>query len=238
VAIAAMGGYVAIQILAGLVNAITRSHTAVQAKPPWPSSLDHGLGLLIAFVAAVGMARSIWGRRQTTEAWRSGGKGEQAVGAALAQLAPKCVISVHDRRIPGSRANIDHIAIAPSGIYVIDAKVVSGKMSSRRTGPIWDRGPVRLFVGGRDKTSFVTGMDRQVAAVAAALDGGSSQIPIHAMVVLVGVQVGWFERPVYVQGVWIGWRKGVGKVLAKTGPLSAPVRQQLADAIARRLPPA
>jgi hypothetical protein len=34
---------------------------------------------------------------------------------------------LHDRRIPGTQANIDHIAITSTGIYVIDAKRHVGK---------------------------------------------------------------------------------------------------------------
>jgi hypothetical protein len=238
VVIAAIGGYVALQIVAAIVNGATKSHLAAHAKPPWPPSLAHGLGLLFGFVAAVGMARSIWGRRQTTEAWGIGGKGEEAVGSTLAQLASKGVISIHDRKIPGSRANIDHIAVAASGIYVIDAKVVSGKMSSRRTGPIWDRGPMQLLIGGRNKSSFISGMDRQVETVTRAVNGVGGGVSVEAMVVLVGVQVGWFERPLLVQGVWIGWRKALGKVLTKPGAISPEIRQHLATAIADRLPAA
>lgn len=39
--------------------------------------------------------------------------------ATLCQGAP--VWFLHDRRIPGRRTTIDHLAIAPSGVYVIDA---------------------------------------------------------------------------------------------------------------------
>jgi hypothetical protein len=38
------------------------------------------------------------------------------------------VAVLHDRRIPGSRANIDHIAIAATGVWVIDSKRYKRKL--------------------------------------------------------------------------------------------------------------
>jgi hypothetical protein len=39
---------------------------------------------------------------------------------------------LHDRRICGSRANIDHLAIGPGGVTVIDAKNYRGKVRTER----------------------------------------------------------------------------------------------------------
>jgi hypothetical protein len=50
---------------------------------------------------------------QREVAWRKGAEGERAVARAIDQLAS--TRALHDRRIPGSRANIDNILIAPTG---------------------------------------------------------------------------------------------------------------------------
>lgn len=60
--------------------------------------------------------------RQSTTAWHTGALGEERLGRRLNELASDTMRVLHDRRIPGTRANIDHIAITPTGIYVIDAK--------------------------------------------------------------------------------------------------------------------
>ena len=39
---------------------------------------------------------------------------------------------LHDRRIPGRRSNIDHLAVSPSGIWVIDSKRYAGRARVRR----------------------------------------------------------------------------------------------------------
>lgn len=43
---------------------------------------------------------------------------------------------VHDRRIPGSRANIDHIAVAATGVWVIDTKNATGALPADRAAAL------------------------------------------------------------------------------------------------------
>jgi hypothetical protein len=240
VAAAALCGYFAIQIVAAIVNHRFGEHTTALAKPVFLPSTAHEVGALFAIVAGVGMATRLWSRRQSTTAWATGAQGERVVAARLAKVASKGVSVICDRRIPGSRANIDLIAVGPTGIYVIDAKVVSGRVTARTTGPIWNRGPVKLFIGGRNRTSFIEGMDRQVRAVATALRDipETPVVPIEPLVVLVGAGWGWLQRPLRVQGVWVGWPKETANVVSRAGLLNQEVIRQLAYALASRLPEA
>lgn len=82
--------------------------------------------------------------------WRTGAIGEEEVARHLAADSPEVPV-LHDRRMPGSRANIDHIAIAPSGVLVIDTKRLKGKVEVRK--PLC--GSEKLLVAGRDKTKLV-----------------------------------------------------------------------------------
>ncbi|MFE3106865.1 nuclease-related domain-containing protein [Kitasatospora indigofera] len=55
--------------------------------------------------------------------WDLGAAGEEETGRILSVLLPKGWVILHDRRIPGSTANLDHIAIGPRGqVVVIDSK--------------------------------------------------------------------------------------------------------------------
>ncbi|MCU1678083.1 MAG: nuclease [Frankiales bacterium] len=61
---------------------------------------------------------------------------EEQVSRVLASLRPR-LMSLDDRRLPGSnRANIDHIAVGPRGIFVIDTKAWSAPHV--RDGSLWD----------------------------------------------------------------------------------------------------
>lgn len=56
-------------------------------------------------------------------------KVEEAVAEALERrTAEGSTVLLHDRRMPGGRGNVDHIAVAPSGVYVIDTKDLTGKV--------------------------------------------------------------------------------------------------------------
>lgn len=55
------------------------------------------------------------------ERWRRGAAGEEATAALLGGLGRRWVV-FHDRAIPGSRANLDHVAVGPTGVWVIDTK--------------------------------------------------------------------------------------------------------------------
>src|SRR5208282_3070952 len=98
-------------------------------------------------------------RRQVEERdWRVGAEGEQNLATFLARRCPQ-VPMLHDRAAPLSRANIDHIAIAQSGVYVIDCKRYKGKIEV--TTPLL--GSQKLKINGRDRTRLVAGLERQVA---------------------------------------------------------------------------
>jgi hypothetical protein len=60
---------------------------------------------------------------QSTRAWEIGSSGERKLGAYLDTLDDDRTLFVfHDRRLPGTCANIDHIAVTRGGVFAIDAK--------------------------------------------------------------------------------------------------------------------
>jgi len=61
----------------------------------------------------------------------AGAEGERRVGAGLDGLAAAGVVALHARLIPGSKANIDHLAVAPNGLWVINAKRYRGEVTRR-----------------------------------------------------------------------------------------------------------
>nr|WP_235523401.1 nuclease-related domain-containing protein [Cellulomonas sp. Root485] len=102
---------------------------------------------------------------QSTTAWARGAKGEEQLGRGLDSLADRGVRLLHDRRIPRTRANIDHIAVAPSGVYVIDAKRYAGRPTLRVEGGVIRPRTSRLVIGSRDGTKLVEGVHKQVGLV-------------------------------------------------------------------------
>jgi Nuclease-related domain len=121
-----------------------------------------GLGVLLARVID---------ERQPTKAWQQGGNGEVRAGARLAKhLDGHEVKLLHDRQIPGhGNANIDHIAIGPGGVTVIDAKTHRGKIRVDRVGGLFSARRSVLTIGGRDQTRLIDGVERQIELVRTAL---------------------------------------------------------------------
>jgi len=104
---------------------------------------------------------------QSTTAWNTGAFGEERLGQRLNELSSDTMRVLHDRRIPGTRANIDHIAVTPTGIYVIDAKKYKGRPSLKAEGGILRPRVEKLLVGTRDQTKLVDGALKQVDVVRA-----------------------------------------------------------------------
>jgi hypothetical protein len=111
---------------------------------------------------------------QHEKSWETGAAGEEALAASLKKRCPS-VLVLHDRRLGDGRANIDHLAVAPSGVYVIDAKRLRGRIEVRK--PFF--GEEKLAVAGRDKTKLVESLERQVDAVRSGLELIEQDVPVY-----------------------------------------------------------
>lgn len=147
-------------------------------------------------------------------AWAKGAVGERKLGAGLDGLAEAGVVALHDRLIPGSKANIDHLAVAPSGVWVIDAKRYTGQVAKRDVGG-WLKTDVRLYVGRRDCTKLVQAMARQVTAVRDALGAEWPDVPVNAALCFVDGDWGWFAEPFSLDGVFVAWPKALRERLRR-----------------------
>ena len=70
-------------------------------------------------------------------AWRRGATGERRTARLLSPLERHGWAILHDLAVPGSRANIDHLAIGPGGVLVIDSKQYRGRLQLDRSGRLW-----------------------------------------------------------------------------------------------------
>ena len=118
------------------------------------------------------------------------------------------VVAVHDRTIPGSRAIIDHIAIGPSGVYVIDTNTHRGSVERRDN---------RLIVDERDRTDLAIAMSHRVGAVSAALS--DLRIPISRALCFVGGEWPPTMLPFMLRGVWIGFPIQLYRLVSQPGVL-------------------
>ena len=169
---------------------------------------------------------------QAVRSWAKGAVGEEALGASLNQLANERLVVLHDRRVPGSRANIDHIAIAPGGVFVIDAKHYSGRVDKRDLGG-WFRSDLRLYVGRRDCTKLALGSEDQAEVVRDAVAPlGFADIPVRPILCFVGAEWGLFASPFKHGSVLVTWPKSLYDLLKQEAEVETSAIQETAHRLA------
>jgi Nuclease-related domain len=184
----------------------------------------------VARVMADGDASSTWGKGSKGESWLAGYIGRE-VGER--------VIALHDRLIPGTHGNIDHIFVSPTGVWVVDAKAFKGKVVRREIGPLWRRDN-ELYIQGRNRASLANGVRRQVDAVNAAmrLDESLHGTEIHAVLCLVESEWALLDFPFQLGNVWVLYPGALKKRLRKSGSLSREAMERIARRLDLSLPSA
>jgi hypothetical protein len=170
-------------------------------------------------------------------AWLTGAVGEEALAASLARRCPQAIV-LHDRRMPRSRANIDHLAVVPSGVYVIDAKRYRGKIEIRR--PFF--GEAELRIAGRNKTKLVEGLERQVEVVQSALRSIAPRVPVNGCFCFINPdgQRGGTDLPLLrtlrIKDYPLLYPRKLTKLLQQAGELGPDQVQLIAEVLAERFP--
>ncbi len=167
--------------------------------------------------------------RARAAAIEKGNDGERAIGELLDQLAHEGWTVLHDRRKSSSSpANLDHIAIGPGGVFVIDSKN-------------WSGGHVRLDERGMavgrwrkdDELHSVTVDADVVGRVVATVNPGLRTLGVVAFVQNMGLTSTVFHR-----GVLVTQREHLLAALRSVTPVMTPDQTStLAARIDAHFPP-
>lgn len=175
---------------------------------------------------------------QSTRAWEVGAEGEVAIGKLLDSLAIKYGFRVlHDRLIPKSRANIDHLAITKYGVFVIDAKNYQGVVRVKDRSGFFEKSAPELWVGSRNCMKLVAGMKKQTSIVREVLQ--SNSIGFAVVGVLAFYAADWdifkfLRTQLEVDGVLIN-SKGIEAIVSRQGSLSAQEMDAATHCLATKL---
>ena len=117
------------------------------------------VALVLAVVVAV--ADTVRAARTWSDAaaWRKGGIGERRTGRMLRPLERAGYTVLHDRSMPGSSANLDHLVIGPAGVVVVDTK--NWGKDTRITGGLAGLGGTRrgrVRINGRPAVERLRGI--------------------------------------------------------------------------------
>ncbi|WP_247041443.1 nuclease-related domain-containing protein [Arthrobacter rhizosphaerae] len=158
-----------------------------------------------------GLAVALSDERPHTKSWDRGAIGEERLGARLNALAADGLAVLHDRRIPGSKANIDHIAITSGGIWVIDAKRYKGRPELKIEGGILRPRVERLLVGRRDCTKLVDGVLKRVDVMRDLV----GDVPVTGVLCFVEADWPLIGGAFSTRGVHVLWPQRLAKVLTE-----------------------
>ena len=180
-----------------------------------------------------GLLLSLTGEPQHERAWARGAAGEEQVARVLSERCDDTVVLLHDRKVPSTRANIDHVAVARSGVWVIDAKRYRGTVRVRR--PLL--GKPKLTIDGRDKTTLIVGLAKQVALVRAAVNGIEAGVPVHGALCFVDADLPLLGT-LSLDGFSLIYPRRLARRINADGPLQPGRIQPLAAVLAHRFPQA
>jgi hypothetical protein len=192
-------------------------------------------------------ARAKWGQRlggvvlaltvepQSTRAWAIGAAGEQKLAASLAEVESLQILN--DRRVPGTRGNIDHIVVAPAGVFVVDAKNHNGQVEIKDRGWVFRPDP-RLYVGRRDCSKLADGLGWQVEAVRSALSKLDLDAVPAVTPVLCFVSATWpvFLAPDSYRGVRLESIGSLRRLLVSQNELEPSTIDRVTRTLAEALP--
>jgi nuclease-like protein len=183
-----------------------------------------------------GVVLAITDEPQPTRAWERGSIGEQKLGEALAGLQD--IKLLHDRRVPGTRGNIDHIVVAPAGIFVVDAKLYKGTIQIRDVGGFFEVDK-RLYVGRRDCSHLAENMGWQIQAVQRALlaEGFQPLPPVTPILCFVDGDWPLLFPPEEFKGVRLEGIRSIKRLLAATPILELEAISRMHHALAKAFPP-
>jgi hypothetical protein len=140
------------------------------------------------------------------KSWEKGFTGETAVGKFLDEFAKSNNYSVlHDRKMPGSRVNIDHILISDRGVFVIDAKNYRGLIEIRDIGSLL-KIKETLFVAGRNQSKLVDGLKKQINAVSSIISNSNIDLEVKGILAFVNGEFSLLFKPKEIDGVLINSR--------------------------------
>ncbi|MEU0181465.1 nuclease-related domain-containing protein [Streptomyces sp. NPDC006207] len=155
----------------------------------------------------------------------AGAEGERRTARQINRLRIHGWTVLHDRALPTGRANVDHLAISPTGTVILpDTKRWDARF------PVYVSGE-HLMHGGRIVTGRLDALAHEAAAVARALG-----VPVVPLVVVQGARVA--DKQLSFRGVRIVSADRACDVMRRLGrPHGRSSRRHLTELALRKLPP-
>ena len=194
----------------------------VRALLPFPCLSVSQVGLLFVLVAAVTAFLLSWGDRRLGN-FLKGAKGEEWVARELSFLSSEYTI-FNGLRLRGAQQNLDHVVVAPAGIFVVETKNWKGSVEFRDG---------KLYAGGKEPSRPpLRQVKSATAELVAYLDKAScAELPVHSVLCFLGTKLP--EDLMNVNGVVVCRGTRLTEVLQET--FDEPVPFTLRDQVVGEL---
>ena len=139
---------------------------------------------------------------------------------------------LHGIRLAGTTHTLDHLVVAPSGIWLIDVVHVHGRVTKRDDGTRTKPEP-RLILDGTDRSALVDelGILCQTRHAIASMKFG---VEVQTTTCLVDATWPMSARPFQVRGHWIVWPRSLTDKIRSSGLVPIRTAHDIADEIAHR----
>lgn len=180
------------------------------------------VGVLVAVVTAAYGIRQTYRRQRNS--WADGAAGEESTARLLAPLERRGYVVLHDRAIPGSRANLDHLVIGVFGAAYVDTKNWQSKKSklkvegsTLRYGRYDQSEALRRVAWEAEQAARALGCEVRpfVAVHGAKIPGPRSRIEIQGVTIVAAKKLPRLLRNLMPQPGWTAQRISAVEHLAE-----------------------
>jgi hypothetical protein len=134
---------------------------------------------------------------------------------------------------------VDHLVVAPNGIWVVaTAPEPIGRVERRDQGD-WFTPDPRLYVAGVDASPLLEQAVASFRAVDEAVAGGPlANVARFGVLCFVDAAPAWFAQPFTLADITVTWRRHLLEPMLGATVYGPPTRLELARFLADRFPPA
>jgi hypothetical protein len=158
----------------------------------------------------------------------------QRLADAIDDVLGSRAAQFHDRITPGSTTPLDHVVVAPTGVWLIDARRAAGRVERRDVGRFF-AGEVRLYLDGRDQSRSLEVLTAQARAIRAVLGDEHRRPPIRMAVCFLDARWGNFPKAFVVDRVLVTWPEHLLEQIAGRSRLYPAEVAAIASSLAAKL---
>lgn len=129
---------------------------------------------------------------------------------------------------------VDHVVVAPSGVWLVDSIHLRGRVERRDHGTRHGADQ-RLYLDGVERMDLVDQLGLLRHAHGRIRSLGIGDVPIHRVVCVIDASWPLMARPFQIRDVWITWPRALSDKIRSSGMLPIARAREIGQLIRERL---